>query len=234
VPLDPAAVDELQAKLGYRFRDAELLLRALTHSSAKEQDAPSNERLEFLGDAVLGLVVGHFLFWAFPDLDEGRLTRMRSGVVSTGPLARWGRELEVDRVVRLGKGLLRSSLSPSVLANVVEALIGAAFLDGGLEPVRAMVLYGLCEPMEDELAERSTPNWKSKLQEHTQQASQVTPTYELVGASGPDHDKQFVVSALVDGVECGRGAGRSKKLAEQAAAREAYAAMLGRTRREAR
>jgi ribonuclease-3 len=174
---------------------------------------------------VLGVVVGHFLYWAFPKLDEGRLTRLRSAVVSTGPLARLATELGLKDVVRIGKGLSRESLPASVLANVMEAVIGAAYLDGGLESVRPMVLWGLCEPMEDELAERSTRNWKSLLQEHTQQVQRVTPTYEVVSESGPDHQKEFVVAALVDGVERGRGTGASKKLAEQAAARVALEAI---------
>ena len=219
--LEPG-LEDLQVKLGYRFRDLALLRCALTHASAKDDQHPSNERLEFLGDAVLGLVVGNFLFWAYPALDEGRLTQMRSGAVSTGPLARFGRKLELKEVVCLGKGLKRDALPESVLANVVEALIGAAFLDRGLEAVQGMVLHGLCESLEDEFAQRSDRNWKSLLQEYTQQATQVTPTYRLVSESGPDHDKVFVVAAVIDGKEHGRGTGRSKKVAEQAAAREAY------------
>lgn len=219
------SLDALQAALRYRFRDQGLLEQALTHASGKDASRPSNERLEYLGDAVLGMVVGHFLYWAFPALDEGHLTRLRSAVVSTGPLARLAEELGLPAVVRIGKGLSREELPASVLANVMEAVIGAAYLDGGLESVRPMVLWGLCEPMEDELAQRSTRNWKSLLQEHTQQADKVTPTYEVLSASGPDHCKEFVVAALVDGVPRGRGVGSSKKLAEQAAAREALEAL---------
>lgn len=217
---DPLA--RLQAILGHSFRDPSLLQLALTHASAKTLSDPSNERLEFLGDAVLGMVVGHFLYWAFPDLDEGRLTRMRGGVVSTTALARFADELGLAPMIRIGKGLSSETLPPSVLANVMEAVIGALFLDGGLEAVRPMVLWGLCEPIEDELHQRADRNWKSLLQERTQQFDKITPTYEVVGERGPDHEKEFVVAVLVDGVERGRGTGASKKLAEQAAAQVAF------------
>ena len=220
---DPQA--SLQASMGHRFRDPSLLHLALTHASAKSNSDPSNERLEFLGDAVLGMVVGHFLYWAFPDLDEGHLTRMRSGVVSTPALARFAGVLGVVPLIRIGKGLHREALPASVLANVVEGVIGAVFLDGGLDAARRMILWGLCEPIEDELNQRSDRNWKSLLQEHTQQFDKVTPTYVVVSEHGPDHEKEFVVAALVDGVEHGRGAGASKKLAEQAAAKQAFEAL---------
>jgi len=223
-PGDLPPLSAVEQRLGYRFRDRTRLGLALTHASAR--DPRSNERLEFLGDAVLGLVVADFLYAAFPDLDEGPLTRIRSAAVSARALARFARELGLDRAVRLGKGLRRDRLSKAVLANVVEAVIGAVYLDGGLAAVRPIVLWGLEEAIEDELSARGC-NWKSLLQEHTQQAEKVTPTYEVVGERGPDHMKEFVVVALVDGVERGRGQGPSKKAAEQAAAREALEALGG-------
>jgi ribonuclease III len=220
----------LQERLGYAFRDLELFARALTHASAKDDDHPSNERLEFLGDAVLGLVVGHFLFHAYPQLEEGALTRVRSAAVSARGLARFARDLELDRAIRLGKGLARDELPDSVLANVLEAVIGAVFLDGGLEAVQSLILWGLAEPIEDELERRSQRNWKSLFQEHTQQRGKITPTYEVIRETGPAHARRFVVAALVDGQERGRGEGLSKKAAEQRAAKRALEELRGEAR----
>jgi ribonuclease-3 len=217
----PTSADELARKIGYVFLDPELLDRALTHASCKDADHPSNERLEFLGDAVLGLVVAHFLYTAFPDLEEGPLTRVRSAVVSAQSLTSLAREIGLDGALRVGRGLRREELPPSVLANAVEALIGAMFLDGGLDAARPFILWSLAPALEDELVTRSERNWKSLLQELTQQADKVTPTYEVVAETGPDHQKAFVVVVLVDGAEHGRGSGPSKKAAEQAAARDA-------------
>jgi len=217
----------LQERLRYQFKDRALLELALTHASLREEGRQTNERLEFLGDAVLGLVIAHFLYTAFPELSEGRLTRLRSAVVSAEPLARLGRRLELDQAVRLGKGLRRDELSPAVLANVVEAVIGAVFLDGGIEAASPLILWGLEPEIDDELAQRSARNWKSRLQEHTQHLAHVTPTYAVREEEGPDHRKEFVVAALINGVERGRGRGASKKAAEQAAAREALERLLG-------
>lgn len=227
--LGDAALDALEERLGYELRDRRLLVEALTHASCKDAAHPSNERLEYLGDAVLGLVVAHFLFSAFPDLEEGPLTRVRSAVVSARSLARLAQRLGLDRALRLGRGLRREELPASVLAGVAEAVIGAVFLDGGVEAARPLILWGLEEALEDELAVRAESNWKSILQELTQQVDRVTPTYAVVSEAGPDHQKEFVVAVLVDGVERGRGAGPSKKAAEQAAAQAALAALRAAT-----
>lgn len=214
-------LESIEARLGYPFRDRRLLVEALTHASCKDAEHPSNERLEFLGDAVLGLVVAHFLFSAFPELEEGPLTRVRSAVVSAKSLTVLARRLELDAALRCGRGLRKDELPPSVLANVVEAVIGAMYLDGGLEAVRPFVLWGLEAALDEELATRAESNWKSLLQELTQQVERVTPTYAVLEERGPDHQKEFVVAVLVDGAERGRGVGPSKKAAEQAAARAA-------------
>jgi ribonuclease-3 len=220
-PDEAGAPGELEARIGYEFRRPELLERALTHASCKDALNPSNERLEFLGDAVLGLVVAHFLYAAFPDLEEGPLTRVRSAVVSAHSLTRLARDVGLDHALRIGRGLRRDDLPPSVLANAVEALIGAMFLDGGLPAARPFILWGLERALEDELVARNDRNWKSLLQELTQQAERITPTYEVVAESGPDHQKEFEVVVRVDGDERGRGRGASKKAAEQAAAHDA-------------
>ena len=220
-----AARAELEDRLGHRFRDPSLLERALTHSSAKEPGVGSNERLEFLGDAVVGLVVAEFLFAAYPELEEGPLTRIRSAVVSTPVLAAWGRELGLDAELRLGKGLDRAALSAAVLADAAEAVVGAVWLDAGIDAARRLVLWGLADALEAETSAGERGNWKSLLQELTQERLRVVPSYEVVDTHGPDHRKEFEVVARVEGVERGRGRGSSKKAAEQAAAELAYLAL---------
>jgi ribonuclease-3 len=226
----PAEPDEpggaLEDRLGHRFRERSLLERALTHASAKE-GGDSNERLEFLGDAVIGLVVAEFLFAAYAELEEGPLTRVRSAVVSAPVLADLARTLGLDAEVRLGKGLERRDLSAAVLANVVEAVVGAVYLDGGLDAARRLVLWGLADAIEGELTARDQRNWKSILQELTQERLREVPGYEVVATRGPDHKKEFEVVARIAGEERGRGAGPSKKAAEQAAAEAAYRALAG-------
>lgn len=219
-------LSRLQAQLGYAFREPELLLRALTHASVKSPDAPCNERLEFLGDAVLGMVIAHFLFNTFPGEPEGELTRLRSRIVSAPALARLGRELGLDHELTIGKGLARQGLSSAVLADGVEAVIGAVYLDGGLEAAQSIVLWGLAEVIEEAVEGGAIRNYKSLLQERTQQEWKITPTYDVVAESGPDHKKRFVVVAKIEGVERGRGEGLSKKLAEQAAAKQALSGLL--------
>lgn len=219
-------LEQVQARLGYRFRDPALLRRALTHASARTEHGtakgPCNERLEFLGDSVLGLVVAEHLFRDRLDAAEGALTRLRAHCVSAPALAEWGERLGLRDALALGKGLDRVRLPASVLADAVEAVLGAVYLDGGMVPVERLVLSGLTQ----RLAARSAPDWKSQLQEWTQQTSEGTlPQYELVSAEGPDHAKRFVVRVLVEGVERGRGDGRSKKAAEQRAARRAWEAL---------
>lgn len=213
----------LEQRLRYTFRDRALLDRALRHASAKGPERRSNERLEFLGDAVLGLVVAHFLFAAFPDEDEGRLTKLRSAVVSTRALAGMARKLGVVDELELGRGLDRARLSSSVLADAVEALIGAAYLDsGGVDAVTGPILWGLADNIEAALS-RGSRNYKSRLQEHTQQLHKRPPSYVVLEEQGPDHRKEFLVAVRLDDDELGRGRGPSKKLAEQAAAHDALA-----------
>jgi len=211
----------LEAALEYQFRDPTLLERALTHPSARSECGESNQRLEFLGDAVIGLVVAQFLFTSYPDCDEGALTRLRSRVVSTTALAAWGRRLGLQGYVTLGRGMDRDSLPISVLADAVEAVVGAAYLDSDLEAITRLVLWGLVDEIEQAVSEASG-NYKSRLQELTQGRWQEAPSYEVVSEQGPDHEKEFEVAAVLRGKELGRGRGRSKKLAAQAAAREAF------------
>ncbi len=224
---------ELERALGYRFRDRELLERALTHRSyANEQGLDRhNERLEFLGDAVLGLVAGEWLFRAHPELPEGDLSKLKAYLVSAPALAGFSGRLGVGGVLRIGVGEERSGgrSKRSLLADAMEALFGAIYVDGGLEAVRAVI-----EPLLDGLlGERSRvleADAKTRLQEEVQSRGWDLPEYHLVAEAGPDHEKRFTVECRVRERAAGRGEGHSKKAAEQRAAAEAlegFEALLG-------
>tara|TARA_B100000085_G_scaffold36145_1_gene29732 strand:- start:877 stop:1521 length:645 start_codon:yes stop_codon:yes gene_type:complete len=201
------------------------LVHALTHRSwcAEHPGDESNERLEFLGDAVLGVVVTDHLFSAFPDLPEGQLAKARAAVVSSTTLAEVGRELGVGLDLRLGKGEDASGgrEKASILADAVEAVLGAMYLDGGVEPVRRLVLEQLSERI-DQAAERpGDKDYKTRLQEVAAHDGFTPPVYALT-ESGPDHHKRFHATVAVGGERLGAGTGTSKKEAEQKAARAAY------------
>lgn len=201
------------------------MVHALTHRSwcAEHPGDESNERLEFLGDAVLGVVVTDHLFLAFPDLPEGQLAKARAAVVSSTTLAEVGRELGVGLDLRLGKGEDASGgrEKASILADAVEAVLGAMYLDGGVEPVRRLVLEQLSERI-DQAAERpGDKDYKTRLQEVAAHDGFTPPVYALT-ESGPDHHKRFHATVAVGGERLGAGTGTSKKEAEQKAARAAY------------
>ena len=201
------------------------MVHALTHRSwcAEHPGDESNERLEFLGDAVLGVVVTDHLFSAFPDLPEGQLAKARAAVVSSTTLAEVGRELGVGLDLRLGKGEDASGgrEKSSILADAVEAVLGAMYLDGGVEPVRRLVLEQLSERI-DQAAERpGDKDYKTRLQEVAAHDGFTPPVYALT-ESGPDHHKRFHATVAVGGERLGVGTGTSKKEAEQKAARAAY------------
>lgn len=201
------------------------MVHALTHRSwcAEHPGDESNERLEFLGDAVLGVVVTDHLFSAFPDLPEGQLAKARAAVVSSTTLAEVGRELGVGLDLRLGKGEDASGgrEKASILADAVEAVLGAMYLDGGVEPVRRLVLEQLSERI-DQAAERpGDKDYKTRLQEVAAHDGLTPPVYALT-ESGPDHHKRFHATVAVGGERLGAGTGTSKKEAEQKAARAAY------------
>ena len=203
---------------------------ALTHRSfTNEQGArrptgplPDNQRLEFLGDSVLGLCASELLIEEFPDADEGELSRMRAALVKAEPLAAFARKAGVGEALRLGKGADQAGdrLQTNVLADAVEALVAAAYLDGGLDRARALVRRIVADGLEkkDELGGRDP---KSSLQELVQGEGKRAPVYRLAETDGPDHDRWFRVEVLVDDVVAGEGRGRSKKIAEQEAARAA-------------
>lgn len=211
---------------GYTFRKPRLLVEALTHASlAYETQKPQadNQRLEFLGDAVLQLALSHELFLRFGDADEGVLTKARAQLVSTKALARLSRHLRLGAHIRMGRGEEANGGRDrdNILADVFEALIGAIYVDGGLESARDFVLRSYADDLESITLATLELNAKGHLQELIQATAGSPPTYHIVASVGPDHQKSFEAAVTWLGVELGRGTGRSKKEAEMAAARVA-------------
>jgi ribonuclease III len=222
-------LDQFEQQLGHRFGDRALLLRALTHRSysheAREQGVADNETLEFLGDAVLGFVIGDQIFRRFPELDEGSLSKMKAYLVSARSLAQKAQALEMGRVFLLGVGEERSGgrRKDSLLANLYEAVVAAVYLDGGIDAAADFILRTFEEDLssisEDDLMFH---DYKTALQEIAQGRGWPLPEYRVIDETGPDHDKRFVVEVRTG--DCtARGTGTSKKEAQQQAAREALA-----------
>jgi ribonuclease III len=216
-----------EKRLGHRFRRPDLLAAALTHRSwAHEQGSGEHyERLEFLGDAVLGLVAAEWLFARHPELPEGELSKRKGHLVSRPVLARHAQELGLGEELRLGVGEERSGgrRKASLLADVWEAVLGAVYLDGGLEAAEKLV-----HPVLEEASARrsgAADDAKTRLQELLQARAMPLPDYDLLETAGPDHAKRFTVECRVGGEPFGRGEGRSKKIAEQAAAASALEAL---------
>ena len=208
------------------FRNASLRLRALTHRSYVNEHAGAgedNERLEFLGDAVLDFVAGAFLYHHYPEMDEGGLTRLRSSLVNTDQLARFAEALDVGGSVRLGKGEEESGgrKRPSLLADALEAVIGAYYIDSGLEAVRDFLEPLLAEAAEHVLLLERELDDKSQFQEWAQASLGLTPHYAMLSVSGPDHSRVYTVEVLVGELSFGTGTGPSKQAATQSAARAA-------------
>lgn len=219
---DPALFD----RLGHPFADEAPLLLALTHRSwcAERGEPHSNERLEFLGDAVLAIIVTDHLFTSHPELPEGDLAKIRAAVVNEAALATVAIDLGLGDALRLGKGEDASGGrgKASILADAMEAVIGAVYVDGGLDAARDVVLPLFAPLMESAVAEPGGGDHKSELQELVARLGDPAPVYDLAD-EGPDHDKRFFARVLVGDVVVGEGEGRSKKTAEQAAARAALA-----------
>lgn len=220
-------IHKCEAAIGYRFKNPKLLLQALTHSSIQSVvGLSSNERLEFLGDSVLGLVVAEFLYNFLDDCDEGELTRIKSVVVSTNTLAAESKRLDMERFYQVGKGVgRRQHLPNSLLANVFEAVIAAIYMEGGFEAARRFIVRNLFHQIIAVCDDRHDKNYKSLLQQYAQKELGVTPTYRVIREKGPDHRKDFEVVAVVGSREFGSGKGKSKKEAEQAAACKALEAL---------
>ena len=219
---------DIGGRLAHTFVDPSLLQRALAHRSwvAESPGEVSNERLEFLGDAVLGLVVTDHIFRTYPDLPEGELAKVRASVVSAAALAEVAVELQLGPALRLGKGEDASGgrEKPSILADATEAVIGAVYLDGGWEAAADLVLELLGDRISDAAAGPGGQDYKTRLQELAARAYEALPEYEVV-ADGPDHAKRFFAAVTVGDRRFDGGEGRSKKQAEQAAARLAWEAL---------
>lgn len=228
--VDPeAAISELASRLGYPTGAEGVtprtptLMEALTHKSYTHEHAstpPHNERLEFLGDAVLGLVVGQALMEAHRDVPEGQLSRMRAGLVNARRLADEARALGLGPLVRMGRGEIMTGGRDkhSILADAFEAVVAAIYLDLGMEPARRFILEHLGPHIEAGKLLVADQDFKTAVQEVIQARHQTTPIYKLVGEEGPDHAKHFTIQLWVGGECLGEGSGRSKKLAERAAA----------------
>ena len=223
-------MDRLEEKLGYQFRDRGLLEHAMTHSSyANEHRSAgltSNERLEFLGDSVLGVVVADYLFHEHPDMPEGELTRTRAALVCEGSLYDAAQGLGLGEYLRLGKGEDAGGgrKRPSILADATEAMLAAVYLDGGMEAVRPIIRALILDKEQEKTADR---DYKTALQELVQRTPGKSVYYKLVRETGPDHCRSFEMEASVDGKGIGAGAGRTKKEAEQMAAKAALEKLNG-------
>jgi ribonuclease-3 len=223
---------ELQQRLGHSFRDEGLLRLALTHPSvAHEANTPTahNQRLEFLGDSVLGLVLSRELYENFPDADEGQLTKSRARLVNAAALAAHGRALNLGAHLILSRGEENTGgrERPSALVDAFEAVLGAVYLDGGYEAAREFVLREFAGDLAGLELPSGIENPKGELQELLQARSPAAPVYETVSAEGPDHNRNFICAVLHDGTELARGSGKSKKTAESDAALAALKNLRG-------
>lgn len=223
-----AALQELQERIGYRFRDLRLLQRSLVHSSfafERLDDGRDNETLEFLGDAVLDLTVGFILFTRFPEMREGKLTRIRSALVNEHGLADRAREIDLGAYLLLGKGenAAHGRDKPSILSCAYEALVGALFLDGGYDEALTFVRRFFAPHIEQHQEQLVSADAKSLLQELLQERFNEGPEYVLVDEEGPAHARLFSIAVQFQGEELGTGMASSKKEAEQQAARVALA-----------
>jgi ribonuclease-3 len=226
--LTPEVLEACEQVIGYQFKDRALIRHCLTHASASRTRLESNERLEFLGDAVLGVVVCETLFAMFPDSPEGELTRIKSEVVSRSACARMSRAMGLESFLLLGKGIAAHGRIPgSVSAAVFEALIGGIYRDGGFDEARAFVLRSIPEEIAIAAESANGLNFKSVLQQQSQRESGETPVYSVLDEKGPDHLKCFKVSAMVGLKLFPPAWGPSKKEAEQRAAQNALAELDG-------
>ena len=223
-------LERCQEAIGYRFRQPDLLRSALTHASGANTRLSSNERMEFLGDSVLGLITCEQLYIRFPEFEEGDLTKIKSSVVSRRACAQFSRELGLGEFLFLGRGLRArdpDSVPEGMLADVYESMIAAIFLDGGLEPAREFILEQLCPEIESTADGSTGGNFKSVLQQLAQRELGATPQYVQLDENGPDHSKCFKIAAVIGRFTHAAAWGRTKKEAEQRAAMNALAQMHG-------
>jgi len=222
-----ALIKECEQKLAYNFDDTKLLLQALTHSSGADTPADSNERLEFLGDAVLGYVICELLFKKFANRDEGDLTKIKSAVVSRETCLKIAQSLNLQNFIRIGRGVGRdNSIPQSILANAVEAIIAALYLDGGIKIARRFILQNFVPEVMKMADSLSCDNHKSLLQDMIQRDYGVHPDYIILDEKGPDHGKCFKIAVRVFGRYFPAAWGNTKKTAEQHAAENAICQLL--------
>jgi ribonuclease-3 len=221
-------LEAFESRLGYHFKNPDILRRSLTHKSfsheARSGQYPDNETFEFLGDSVLGFVIGHMLFERFADLDEGALSKIKAFLVSSSSLARKARNLGMGEVLLLGVGEEKSGgrQKDSLLSNLYEAVIAGVYLDGGVDPARRIIERCFSPDLESiNVDDLLLHDYKTALQEVAQGLGLPLPDYVVVGELGPDHDKRFVVEVRLANQILARGEGSSKKEAQQEAAREA-------------
>ena len=214
---------EFQRKINYNFKDKKLLIAALTHSSYKNKDGISAfERLEFLGDSVLGLVVADMLFNEFPMNQEGKLSKKKSKLVSRKMLSLKGKELHLEKYLYLGDGTLEKNgdVSPTIIGNAMESIIAAIYLDSNIDEASKFINSFILKNFEQMLTDTILKNYKSILQEYVQAKMSTLPTYRIISQRGPEHKKIFTVSVVIDGKEMSIAEGESKKKAQQAAAKK--------------
>ena len=221
-------LDECQSAIGYRFRQPDLLRSALTHASGANTRLASNERMEFLGDAVLGLITCEQLYLRFPDYQEGDLTKIKSVVVSRRTCARFSKALNLGDYLFLGKGMhVHTAVPASMLADVFESLVAAIYLDGGLEAAKRLILKYVGPEIEEMAEGQHGGNFKSVLQQVAQREFNATPQYVMLDEKGPDHSKCFKIAAIIGRHTYAAAWGRNKKEAEQKAAMNALAQVNG-------
>ncbi|MHC4175349.1 MAG: ribonuclease III [Planctomycetota bacterium] len=217
--MDKETLQQIEQTIGYEFSDKKLLAKAFTHSSAVDNRVLSNERLEFLGDSVLAVVICQTLFERFPSYLEGDLTKIKSMIVSRGTCAKVSKQLGLQKFLKVGKGMVSSrALSGSLAAGVIETAIGAIYIDGGFEAAHSFVLRVFGSLIDRADAQQAQGNYKSLLQQHAQEKFNVTPVYMLLDEKGPDHNKCFELGVVVDNQHFTSAWGTNKKEAEQKAA----------------
>ena len=220
--MDNETLEILQKKLGHKFKKPELLEQAMTHCSSVVNRFDSNERLEFFGDAILDMVICEWIYETYDDMDEGSLTQLKSSVVSRKSCSQVAAPLELGKYIILGKGSEKlDSISGSVAAGALEAVIAAIYLDGGYKKVRKFILKNFADIIEETAQSQHKGNYKSLLQHYTQKKHGSAPDYEIVDEQGPDHNKCFESEVLINHNSLGRGWGVNKKQADQKAAHNA-------------
>ena len=217
-------LSQAQKAIGHTFDDPTLLDEALTHASAEESAGNNYERLEFLGDALISLIIADYFFSQYPDYAEGQLTQLKSNVVNRNALTRLGKRIGLDDFVSIGKGLAKQGMPDSILCDVVEAVCAAVFIDAGIRAAREFVLNLFRHGLEEAVATQKDA--KSRLQEVVQKESNAMPVYEIVDVSGKEHEKVFSATVTIAGIVFGPCEGKTKKDAEQSTALLALRALI--------